>query len=94
MSSFKAVGCHCAGSGPPAEWRQVEEVKTFLADPAAYAAANPVAASGPATGAPAEAKKEEKKDGPGVFDGSSSAESMSLRSGRGGGGRGRGDRMA
>ena len=40
---------------------QVEEVKQFLADPDAYAAANPVAASGPAPAA-AEAKKEEKKD--------------------------------
>jgi len=42
-------------------FKEVEEVKQFLADPEAYAAANPVAAAGPATGAPAEAKKEEKK---------------------------------
>jgi len=43
-------------------FKEVEDVKKFLADPSAYAAANPVAA-GPATGgaaAPAE-KKEEKK---------------------------------
>ncbi|OLP96908.1 60S acidic ribosomal protein P0 [Symbiodinium microadriaticum] len=42
-------------------FKEVEEVKQFLEDPEAYAAANPVAASGPAAGAPAEAKKEEKK---------------------------------
>ena len=39
---------------------QVEDVKKFLADPDAYAAANPVAAA-PAAGGAAEAKKEEKK---------------------------------
>jgi large subunit ribosomal protein LP0 len=45
-------------------FKEVEEVKKFLEDPDAYAAANPVAAA-PATGggdaAPAAAKKEEKK---------------------------------
>merc|ERR1719333_2058933 len=43
-------------------FKEVEPVKEFLADPEAYAAANPVAASGPAatSSAPAE-KKEEKK---------------------------------
>jgi len=45
-------------------FKEVEEVKKFLSDPDAYAAANPVAAA-PAAGAggaaPAEAKKEEKK---------------------------------
>jgi len=42
-------------------FKEVEKVKEFLADPAAFAAANPVA-QGPATGsAPAAAKKEEKK---------------------------------
>ena len=40
--------------------RQVEDVKTFLEDPDAYAAANPVAAAAPAAGG-GEAKKEEKK---------------------------------
>ena len=39
---------------------KVEDVKKFLADPDAYAAANPVAAA-PAAGGAAEAKKEEKK---------------------------------
>ena len=38
----------------------MEDVKKFLADPDAYAAANPVAAA-PAAGGAAEAKKEEKK---------------------------------
>merc|ERR1712227_429058 len=43
-------------------FKEVEKVKQFLADPEAYAAANPVAASGPSTSAaPAAAKKEEKK---------------------------------
>merc|ERR1712151_1010423 len=41
---------------------EVEEVKKFLEDPEAYAAANPVAASGPATSAAPEAKAEEKKE--------------------------------
>jgi len=43
-------------------FKEVEEVKGFLADPEAYAAANPVAAAAP-TSAPggAAAKKEEKK---------------------------------
>merc|ERR1712232_1190055 len=43
-------------------FKEVEEVKKFLADPEAYAAANPVAAAGGGGGgdAPA-AKKEEKK---------------------------------
>ena len=40
---------------------QVEEVKQFLDDPEAYAAANPVAAAAPAGGGAAETKKEEKK---------------------------------
>ena len=39
---------------------QVEDVKKFLEDPDAYAAANPVAAAAPAAGG-GEAKKEEKK---------------------------------
>ena len=39
---------------------QVEEVKKFLEDPDAYAAANPVAAA-PAASGGGEAKKEEKK---------------------------------
>jgi len=38
---------------------EVEEVKKFLEDPDAYAAANPVASSGPAPNVKAEAKKEE-----------------------------------
>jgi len=49
-------------------FEEVKTVKEFLADPEAYAAANPVAAAGPASGggggggaAPAAAKKEEKK---------------------------------
>jgi len=43
-------------------FKEVEKVKEFLADPEAYAAANPAAASGPSSSAaPAEAKKEEKK---------------------------------
>jgi large subunit ribosomal protein LP0 len=43
-------------------FKEVEKVKEFLADPEAYAAANPVAASGPSSSAaPAAAKKEEKK---------------------------------
>jgi large subunit ribosomal protein LP0 len=43
-------------------FKEVEEVKKFLADPDAYAAANPVAAAGPATTASAgPAKKEEAK---------------------------------
>jgi len=42
-------------------FKEVEKVKEFLADPEAFAAANPVAASGPSSAAPAEAKKEEKK---------------------------------
>jgi len=42
-------------------FKEVEKVKEFLADPEAYAAANPVAASGPSSAAPVEAKKEEKK---------------------------------
>mmetsp|Transcript_147597 Transcript_147597/g.209600 ORF Transcript_147597/g.209600 Transcript_147597/m.209600 type:complete len:320 (-) Transcript_147597:59-1018(-) len=41
-------------------FKEVEDVKKFLADPDAYAAANPVAAA-PAAGGAAEAKKEEKK---------------------------------
>ena len=40
---------------------QVEEVKKFLEDPSAYAAANPVAAAPAAGGGGGEAKKEEKK---------------------------------
>merc|ERR1719356_1228903 len=39
---------------------EVEEVKKFLADPDAYAAANPVAAAPAAGGAPAAAKEEKK----------------------------------
>mmetsp|Transcript_31950 Transcript_31950/g.47821 ORF Transcript_31950/g.47821 Transcript_31950/m.47821 type:complete len:322 (+) Transcript_31950:141-1106(+) len=39
----------------------VEEVKKFLADPSAYAAANPVAAAAPAAGGGGGAAKEEKK---------------------------------
>jgi large subunit ribosomal protein LP0 len=43
-------------------FKEVEEVKKFLEDPDAYAAANPVAAAGPATTASAgPAKKEEAK---------------------------------
>merc|ERR1719277_2641218 len=43
-------------------FKEVEEVKKFLADPDAYAAANPVAAAAPAAGADGgAAKKEEKK---------------------------------
>merc|ERR1712203_371226 len=43
-------------------FKEVEEVKTFLADPEAYAAANPVAAAAPAAaGGGGAAKKEEKK---------------------------------
>jgi large subunit ribosomal protein LP0 len=45
-------------------FKEVEEVKKFLADPDAYAAANPVAAApagGRGGGAPKEEKKEEKK---------------------------------
>eukprot|EP00440_Ansanella_granifera_P050811 gb/GFBE01055069.1/.p1 GENE.gb/GFBE01055069.1/~~gb/GFBE01055069.1/.p1 ORF type:complete len:322 (+),score=139.97 gb/GFBE01055069.1/:1-966(+) len=43
-------------------FKEVEEVKKFLADPDAYAAANPVAAAGPAAGGgDGAAKKEEKK---------------------------------
>jgi large subunit ribosomal protein LP0 len=44
-------------------FKEVEEVKKFLEDPDAYAAANPVAAAPAATGdaKPAQAKKEEKK---------------------------------
>merc|ERR1719231_249056 len=41
-------------------FKEVEEVKKFLDDPDAYAAANPVAAAAPAGGA-APAAKEEKK---------------------------------
>jgi len=41
-------------------FKEVEEVKKFLADPSAYAAANPVAAA-PAAGGAAAVKKEEKK---------------------------------
>jgi len=41
-------------------FKEVEKVKLFLADPTAYAAANPVAAAAPAAGAGG-AKKEEKK---------------------------------
>ena len=39
----------------------MEEVKKFLEDPSAYAAANPVAAAPAAGGGGGEAKKEEKK---------------------------------
>eukprot|EP00420_Gonyaulax_spinifera_P032686 CAMPEP_0197878074 /NCGR_PEP_ID=MMETSP1439-20131203/6542_1 /TAXON_ID=66791 /ORGANISM="Gonyaulax spinifera, Strain CCMP409" /LENGTH=322 /DNA_ID=CAMNT_0043497455 /DNA_START=87 /DNA_END=1055 /DNA_ORIENTATION=- len=44
-------------------FKEVEDVKTFLSDPEAYAAANPVAAAAPAAsgGGAAAAKKEEKK---------------------------------
>eukprot|EP00405_Crypthecodinium_cohnii_P020790 CAMPEP_0206482396 /NCGR_PEP_ID=MMETSP0324_2-20121206/38856_1 /ASSEMBLY_ACC=CAM_ASM_000836 /TAXON_ID=2866 /ORGANISM="Crypthecodinium cohnii, Strain Seligo" /LENGTH=321 /DNA_ID=CAMNT_0053960349 /DNA_START=127 /DNA_END=1092 /DNA_ORIENTATION=- len=42
-------------------FKEVEEVKKFLADPSAYAAANPVAASGGGGGGAAAAPKEEKK---------------------------------
>lgn len=43
-------------------FKEVEEVKGFLADPEAYAAANPVAAAAPTTAAAGgAAKKEEKK---------------------------------
>jgi len=42
-------------------FKEVEEVKKFLEDPDAYAAANPVAAAPAAGAAPAAAKKEEKK---------------------------------
>jgi large subunit ribosomal protein LP0 len=42
-------------------FKEVEEVKKFLADPDAYAAANPVAAAPAAAGGGAVAKKEEKK---------------------------------
>lgn len=45
-----------------AQHRQVEDVKKFLEDPDAYAAANPVAAA-PAASGGGEAKKEEKKAG-------------------------------
>merc|ERR1711972_588619 len=44
------------------EFKEVEEVKKFLADPEAYAAANPAAAAPAAGGGGAAApKKEEKK---------------------------------
>eukprot|EP00438_Fugacium_kawagutii_P023326 Skav233859 [mRNA] locus=scaffold6119:260:4747:+ [translate_table: standard] len=43
-------------------FKEVEDVKKFLEDPDAYAAANPVAAA-PAAGGGGEAKKEEKKAG-------------------------------
>jgi large subunit ribosomal protein LP0 len=42
-------------------FKEVEEVKKFLENPDAYAAANPVAAAAPAGGGGAAAKKEEKK---------------------------------
>merc|ERR1712087_232064 len=42
-------------------FKEVEEVKKFLADPDAYAAANPGAAAAPAAGGGGAAKKEEKK---------------------------------
>jgi large subunit ribosomal protein LP0 len=42
-------------------FKEVEKVKEFLADPEAFAAANPVAASGPSTSAAPEAKKKEEK---------------------------------
>merc|ERR1711972_964830 len=42
------------------EFKEVEEVKKFLEDPDAYAAANPVAAA-PAAGGGGAEKKEEKK---------------------------------
>merc|ERR1719218_38941 len=42
-------------------FKEVEEVKKFLDDPTAYAAANPVAAAPAAGGTPAAAKKEEAK---------------------------------
>jgi len=42
-------------------FKEVEEVKKFLADPAAYAAANPAASAGPAAAAPAGGKKEAAK---------------------------------
>jgi len=41
-------------------FKEVEDVKKFLADPDAYAAANPVAAAAPAAAAGAAPKKEEK----------------------------------
>merc|ERR1712113_1153185 len=41
-------------------FKEVEEVKKFLSDPEAYAAANPVAAAPAAGGAPAAAKEEKK----------------------------------
>merc|ERR1719181_1812117 len=40
-------------------FKEVEPVKAFLEDPEAYAAANPVASAGPATGAAPAEKKEE-----------------------------------
>merc|ERR1719506_2315844 len=42
-------------------FKEVEEVKKFLADPEAYAAANPVASAAPAAGGGGGAAKEEKK---------------------------------
>merc|ERR1712125_44627 len=42
-------------------FKEVEDVKKFLDDPEAYAAANPVAAAPAAGAAPAAEKKEEKK---------------------------------
>jgi len=42
-------------------FKEVETVKQFLEDPEAYAAANPVASSGPSTDAAPAAKKEEAK---------------------------------
>merc|ERR1711953_576198 len=42
-------------------FKEVEDVKKFLDDPEAYAAANPTAAAPSASAAPAAAKKEEKK---------------------------------
>merc|ERR1712232_1530432 len=42
-------------------FKEVEDVKKFLDDPEAYAAANPVAAAPTSSAAPAAAKAEEKK---------------------------------
>merc|ERR1712137_911005 len=42
-------------------FKEVEDVKKFLDDPEAYAAANPAAAAPSASAAPAAAKAEEKK---------------------------------
>ena len=57
---LKTLACRGLRVGPSK--LKVEEVKKFLEDPEAYAAANPVAAApSAAAAAPSEAKKEEKK---------------------------------